>query len=530
MRNSDTNDLNGMNDDKTTPYQPVPRTPEQRPDDNPISYSSAARGGGYPNREQRYQEYMQPSVYRSGPSDEQEQRVDSGYRAVVPSPSYPSQPTGRSPYAPLSPSPSTEEGQPKSERPEYQNSYRQGGYIPGDNNGASFGPPPGGGYPGPKRKRNGLRTGAIMALALVMAMVFGVGLFAGWQFSHTGSTTPAASTPSSNNSSLQPGTVPQPTVPALTNNNMQAVREAVVSKTRPAVVQISVQTQKGTALGSGVIIDKRGYIITNNHVVEGANTVDEVVLSDGTRIRNAQIVGTDPADDLAVIKINPPTNMAVISLGDSSQLRVGQDVLAIGNPLGNTQTVTNGIISALGRNVSEGNGAIIPNAIQTDAPINPGNSGGALVDLQGNLVGIPTLTAVDPEFNAPANGVGFAIPSNRVQFIATQLINNGHVQHTGRAAIGISPTEVDPTLQMQDNLAVDHGVYVTRLTAGGAAEKAGIKVGDVIVQIDNKTIDSIPSLEDALIAKNPGDKATVKVYRGTQQITFNVTLGELSAS
>ncbi|WP_308438798.1 S1C family serine protease, partial [Dictyobacter formicarum] len=473
--------------------------------------------------EQSYQEYMQPGAYRSAPLG---QPKDDAYRSV-PSSSYPAQPAGRSPYTPLSPTPGTFEHEQA--RPTYQNSYRQGGYITGDNSGAPFGPPPGAGQPGPKRKRNGLRTGAIMALTLVLAMVFGVGLFAGWQFGRTNSSTSTATVPSSNNSSLQPGTVPQPTVPALTNNNMQAVREAVVAKTRPAVVQINVQTQKGTALGSGVIIDKRGYIVTNNHVVDGVTTVDEVVLSDGTRIRNAQVVGTDPADDLAIIKINPPTNMAVISLGDSSQLRVGQDVLAIGNPLGNTQTVTNGIVSALGRNVSEGNGAIIPNAIQTDAPINPGNSGGALVDLQGNLIGIPTLTAVDPEFNSPANGVGFAIPSNRVQFIATQLINNGRVQHTGRAAIGISPTQVDPTLQMQDNLAVDHGVYVTRLTAGGAAEKAGIKAGDVIVQIDNKAIDSIPSLEDALIAKNPGDKATVKVYRGTQQITFTVTLGELNA-
>ncbi|GLV58929.1 hypothetical protein KDH_57570 [Dictyobacter sp. S3.2.2.5] len=531
MRDSENNDLNNMNDDKTTPYQPVPHTPDQQPNGNLNSYSPASRSGGYPNREQSYQEYMQPSVYRSAPPASQGQPMDSGYRSPVPS--YPSQPAERSPYVPYSSSSATtEEGQPKTE---YQhNSYRRSGYVPGDNNGAPFGPPPGN-QPGPKRKGNGLRAGAILALALVLAMVFGVGLFAGWQFSHTGTASIApGSTPSSsssnNSSGLQPGTAPQPTVPALTNNNMQAVREAVVSKTRPAVVQITVQTQKGTALGSGVIIDKRGYIVTNNHVVDGVTTVGEVVLSDGTRIKNAQVVGTDPADDLAVIKINPPTNMSVISLGDSSQLRVGQDVLAIGNPLGNTQTVTNGIVSALGRNVSEGNGAVIPNAIQTDAPINPGNSGGALVDLQGNLVGIPTLTAVDPEFNSPANGVGFAIPSNRVQFIATQLINNGRVHHTGRAAIGISPTDVDATLQMQDNLAVDHGVYVSRLTPGGAAEKAGIKVGDVIVQIDNTNIDSTPSLEDALIAKNPGDRVVVKFYRGTQQMSVNATLGELSAS
>src|SRR5207247_3888284 len=132
------------------------------------------------------------------------------------------------------------------------------------------------------------------------------------------------------------------------------------------------------------------------------------------------------------------------TVGDSAKLQVGQEVLAIGNPLGITQTVTNGIVSALNRNVSEGpNGAIIPNAIQTDAPINPGNSGGALVDLQGNLVGIPTLTAIDPEFKTPANGVGFAIPSNRVKLIAEQIINTGKVTHTGRAALGVSVTSVN---------------------------------------------------------------------------------------
>src|SRR2546427_3956588 len=137
--------------------------------------------------------------------------------------------------------------------------------------------------------------------------------------------------------------------------------------------------------------------------------------------------------------------MTVATLGDSSQLRVGQEVLAIGNPLGITQTVTNGIVSALGRTISEGQGgATISDAIQTDAPINPGNSGGALVDLQGNLVGIPTLTAIDPEFNTPAYGVGFAIPSNRVKLIVPQIIQNGHVTHTGRAALGISGATVNP--------------------------------------------------------------------------------------
>ncbi len=255
-----------------------------------------------------------------------------------------------------------------------------------------------------KRRGGGFRTGAIMALTLLLAIVFGVGLFSGWQ--------------------LRSGKGPAATVPVLTGTNLDKVREAVVVKVSPAVVQVNVVTQGGGAIGSGVIIDPRGYIITNNHVVNGAQAI-QVVLYDGTKLP-AQLSGTYPLDDLAVVKIQPPGNMAVAALGDSSKLRVGQEVLAIGNPLGITQTVTNGIISALGRTISEGQGsATISDAIQTDAPINPGNSGGALVDLQGNLVGIPTLTAIDPEFNTPAYGVGFAIPSNRVKTIVSQVIQKG---------------------------------------------------------------------------------------------------------
>jgi S1-C subfamily serine protease len=220
----------------------------------------------------------------------------------------------------------------------------------------------------------------------------------------------------------------------------------------------------------------------------------------------------------------------VATIGDSSKLQIGQDVLAIGNPLGITQTVTNGIISALNRSVNEGQGgAILPNVIQTDAPINPGNSGGALVDLQGNLIGIPTMAAIDPEFNTPANGVGFAIPSNRVNFIVPQIIANGHVTHTGRAALGISGLSVDPTLAAQDNLSVDHGVLIANVVSGGAADHAGLQTGDVIVQIDNTAISDESTLIDVLANKNPGHKVTVKVYRGNQQLTVNVTLGELQS-
>jgi S1-C subfamily serine protease len=186
------------------------------------------------------------------------------------------------------------------------------------------------------------------------------------------------------------------------------------------VVELKVMTSQGEAIGSGVIIDTKGDIVTNNHVVDGAQSI-RAILNDGTT-ETAQLVGTNTANDLAVVRIQPFAHMTVATLGDSSQLSVGQTVLAIGNPLGNTETVTNGIVSALNRTLPESQTVTIQNAIQTDAPINPGNSGGALINLQGQVIGIPTLTSVDPEFNTPANGVGFAIPSNLVKTDVAQII------------------------------------------------------------------------------------------------------------
>ncbi len=263
----------------------------------------------------------------------------------------------------------------------------------------------------PGRQGSAFRRGPLILLTLLLAVIFGVGLFAGWQFSRTSATTGSGST--------------APTTVQATST-VETAQEAAIAKVKAAVVEVNVTTQSASAVGSGVIIDQRGYIVTNNHVVSGAQSI-EVVLSDGTHL-SAQLVGTDSADDLAVLKIATQEKLTVATLGDSSKLQVGQDVLAIGNPLGITETVTSGIISALNRTVSEGQGsATISNAIQTDAAINPGSSGGALIDLQGNLIGIPTLGAIDTEFNTPASGVGFAIPSNTVAAVVSQLIANGHV-------------------------------------------------------------------------------------------------------
>ncbi|HEX4206465.1 MAG TPA: trypsin-like peptidase domain-containing protein [Ktedonobacteraceae bacterium] len=450
------------------------------------------------------------------------------------------QPASTIPY-PMNDLPRNDERTQASTNP-YQLAYTPpaGGQSPHQ---SSYGPPAAGqaspyGPPASQRSGRGLRTGSIIALVVAILLVLGVGLFAGWQFGHSSSTVVADTS-----SAFQQGTSKPAAIPALSGNNMQTVQEDVVAAVRPAIVQINVTTAQGAALGSGVIIDKQGYIVTNNHVVNGAQSVD-VVLADGSTQHNVKVVGTDPTDDLAVVKINPPANITVAPIGDSSQLRVGQDVMAIGNPLGDTQTVTHGIVSALGRSAQEtapnaGNGGgiggnagssiTLPNLVQTDAPINPGNSGGALVNLQGQLVGIPTLAAINNQSGAAANGIGFAIPSNRVKFVVPQIIQNGKVTHTGRAGLNVTTASVDPQIASQDNLAVDHGALVVNEDKNGAASKGGLQVGDVIVQVDNTQVSDATVLGDILVNKTPGDKVAIKVYRGNQQMTLNVTLGELQA-
>ncbi len=300
---------------------------------------------------------------------------------------------------------------------------------------------PAGTHPG--QPARSIRTAAIAVLIALLAVVFGTGLFAGWVFGTRSSGT------------VQPGSTPGTTTPPVTvsGTSIETQREAAIARVRPAVVQVNVVTSSGGGLGSGVIIDSRGYIVTNNHVISGAQSI-QVTLYDGTSLAG-QLVGSDPLDDLALLKVSTSEKLTAVTLGDSSKLQVGQEVLAIGNPLGITQTVTSGIVSALDRTVST-----IPDAIQTDAAINPGNSGGALVNLQGELVGIPTLSAIDPQFQTPANGVGFAIPSNRVRLIAPQLIQTGRVTHTGRAVMGIQITSVNADLVAQNNLAVTAGVLM----------------------------------------------------------------------
>lgn len=328
------------------------------------------------------------------------------------------------------------------------------------------------------------------------------------------------------------GASPGPTATATTASSSASVpiphidklREQAVNDISPTVVKVQ---NVGVGLGSGVILTKNGYIVTNYHVVANAHQIT-VTLANGDTLAGS-LTGTDPVDDLAVVKVNQ-SSLPTATLGDSSRLQVGQTVMAIGNPLGITRTVTDGIVSALSRTVQEGQGSrgSIPNAIQTSAPINPGNSGGALVNLGGQLIGIPTLAAVDPEFGTQAAGIGFAIPSNTVKRITDQLIKYHKVRHSGRAAIGILATSVNPTLAAQYNLPVSHGVLVAGIESGGGAARAGMKKGEVIVRVGNTAINSESDLLDVLAKQSPGGHVTVTVVTsGGSHHTYHVTLGEL---
>jgi S1-C subfamily serine protease len=245
----------------------------------------------------------------------------------------------------------------------------------------------------------------------------------------------------------------------------------------------------------------------------------------------AKLIGEAAPDDLAVLRVNVK-NLPPISFGDSSKVQVGQFVVAIGSPLGLEETATIGIVSALNRAASEGAGGAptLVGLIQTSAPINPGNSGGALVDLSGQLIGIPTLAAVDPEINAPANGIGFAIPSNRVQFVTQQLMRYGKLTSSGQGFLGIEGQEVTPQVAAANGLSVQSGVLVAGFAKDASgkspAQQAGLRLGDSIVAINNQAVASSTDLASLTLTQQPGTKISLTVARGTHQQTIQVTLGE----
>lgn len=273
-------------------------------------------------------------------------------------------------------------------------------------------------------------------------------------------------------------------------------------------------SQAQAGLGSGVILSPDGYILTNNHVVEGADEI-EVTLTDSRRGR-AQVIGTDPDTDLAVLKIELD-KLPVIVLGNSDQLAVGDQVLAIGNPFGVGQTVTSGIVSALGRTQLGIN--TFENFIQTDAAINPGNSGGALVDVNGNLMGINTAIY---SRSGGSMGIGFAIPVSTARLVLDGIVKDGQVT---RGWIGVEPNELSPELAETFGVKATEGVIITGVLQDGPAAQAGMRPGDVIVRVDGKNVGNVSELLTAVAALKPGTAAPFNVQRGDRMVELSISPG-----
>ena len=267
-------------------------------------------------------------------------------------------------------------------------------------------------------------------------------------------------------------------------------------------------------LGSGVIVSASGYILTNNHVVEGAEEI-EVILNDGRHARG-KIIGTDPESDLAVLKIDLE-RLPVIVLGNSDTLQVGDQVLAIGNPFGVGQTVTGGIVSALGRNQLGIN--TFENFIQTDAAINPGNSGGALVDTNGNLLGINTAIY---SRSGGSMGIGFAIPVSTAKLVLEGIVKDGQVT---RGWIGVEPNDLSPELAQTFGLKTQAGVIITGVMQNGPAAQAGIRPGDVILGVAGKAVNNVSELLSAVAALKPGTSAMFALLRRDDKLELGVTPG-----
>jgi S1-C subfamily serine protease len=316
-----------------------------------------------------------------------------------------------------------------------------------------------------------------------------------------------------------------------TANDSALSVSALYDRVHQGVVTVKVTTPQGQALGSGFVLDSTGHIVTNDHVVAGATSIS-VEFADGSTY-DAQLVGADPSTDVAVVKVDAPSSkLTPLQLGDSSAVQVGDEVVAIGSPLGLNETVTSGIVSALHRTITSPNNFAINDAIQTDAAINHGNSGGPLLDLEGQVIGINSQIESDSGGN---DGIGFAVPSNTVKSVASQLIATGVVEH---AYLGVGVATIDPTLASQ--LGVPAGVEVTEIQPGTPAADSGLvaadsaKVvdgqqvpvgGDIITAIDGQKISSSEELQNVIGAKKPGDSITITYTRGGSEHTVSLTLG-----
>lgn len=341
---------------------------------------------------------------------------------------------------------------------------------------------------------------------------------------------------------LLPSSTP---IPAATENPPVTPNRSIVSTTEidsvipqtvarvgPAVVTVvgTVNGQQGflgvtsdqQVSGSGVIISPRGYILTNNHVVEGTNSL-MIIFANGEQ-RPVQLVGSDRFADIAILKADG-SMPAVATLGNSDKLSAGETVIAIGSPLGDLKnTVTVGVISATGRNLDSGNGYQLTDMIQTDAAINHGNSGGPLVNLAGNVIGINTLVVRNSGSSSDsAEGLGFAVPANTAQATADQIIQKGYF---ARPYLGVGYQWITPDISAMYDLPVKWGAYVTQLDRNSPASTAGIRRGDIITKIGDQVLDDTHPYINALYAQSPGKTVKLEIVRSTATIELTVTLGE----
>ena len=329
--------------------------------------------------------------------------------------------------------------------------------------------------------------------------------------------------PANNTNPNQTFTLDTTDIETSITKSVQKVGPAVVTVVGTVPGQMTIFGMSGdqTVSGTGFFITDQGYILTNNHVVEGTNEVN-IVLSDGTQ-EKATIVGTDQYADIAVLKADGKVP-AVVTLGNSDKMDPGESVIAIGSPLGDFKnTVTVGVVSATGRSIDSGNGYTIENLIQTDAAINHGNSGGPLVNLAGEVIGINTLVVRNSGMGDVAEGLGFAIPVNTAQAIAQQIIQQGYF---ARPYIGISFQPITPDIAERYNLPAKWGVYITKVEPGSPADKAGVKENDIITKVGDITIDETHSYVNSLFKYKPGDTIGLEVMRDGQTTQLQITLGE----
>jgi S1-C subfamily serine protease len=392
--------------------------------------------------------------------------------------------------------------------------------------------------PKPKQRFRSPFASALLG-GLIVAVFGWIAIAAGWIQSEGGSTTTVTTpvtTPIEASSEDGEGNIVNQIYKA--DGDGVAFIEAEIESQAPESFSPfgEPEPEGGSASGSGFVIDKEGHVITNNHVVEGATNVS-VKLGDSEESFEAEVVGADPGTDIALLKVDAPAEeFHPLQLGRSSELEVGDPVVAIGNPFGLDRTVTSGIVSALQRNIQAPNGFSISHVIQTDAAINPGNSGGPLINAAGEVIGINAQIATGGGGNGNV-GIGFAIPIDTVRANLEQLKETGEVEH---AFIGISGGTVTPEMAKALNLPVEEGVIVQTVVEDGPADEAGIEAGttsatidgqevrlggDIITEVDGKRVESMDELVEVIQESEPGDELKLTFVRGDDEKTADVTLG-----